>query len=106
MEKRQHTFLRDGRQALEGKLNLFKDAVGALRKGCRFVSKYVYTELARFTHPRFLHVFVYDRLVYTPLKATPKVEKLSRRFLSTAASEKFNYFSSMNDEMKRFLNQA
>lgn len=47
MEERQHTFfLRDGRQALEGKLNLSKDATRALRKDWRFVSKHMYTELA------------------------------------------------------------
>lgn len=32
MGKREQTFLRDGRRALERKLNLSKDAVGALRK--------------------------------------------------------------------------
>lgn len=75
MEKRQHTFLRDGRQALEGKLNLSKDAVGALRKDWRFVSKYMYTELALFTPRRFLHVFVYGGFIYTALNAA--VEKLA-----------------------------
>lgn len=59
MEKRQHTFLRDGRQALEGKLNLSKDAVGALRKDWRFVSKYMYSELALFTRRRFFFLFLF-----------------------------------------------
>lgn len=61
MEKRQHTFLRDGRQALEGKLNLSKDAVGALRDS-RFVSKYMYADPAWFF--RFLCVFLYGQFIY------------------------------------------
>lgn len=75
MEKRQHSFLRDGRQALEGKLNLSKDAVGALRKDSRFV--------ARFTHPRFLHVFVYWRFIYRAFSASFQRE---RKLVSSMAA--------------------
>lgn len=51
MAKRQHGFLKDGRQALEGKLNLSKDAVEALRKDSRFV--------APFTHPQFFFFYMF-----------------------------------------------
>lgn len=65
MEKRQHTFLRDGRQALEGKLNLSKDAIGALRKDWRFVAKCTYGELLRLTQPRFyMFLFMGDSFMY------------------------------------------
>lgn len=57
VEKRQHTFLRDGRQALEGKLNLSKDAVGGIEKRLSFCV----VQRAPFTHPQifFLYMFLF-----------------------------------------------
>lgn len=57
VEKRQHTFLRDGRQALEGKLNLSKDAVGGIEKRLSFCV----VQRAPFTHPQifFLNMFLF-----------------------------------------------
>lgn len=57
VEKRQHTFLRDGRQALEGKLNLSKDAVGGIEKRLSFCV----VQRAPFTYPQifFLNMFLF-----------------------------------------------
>ena len=78
VEKRQHTFLRDGRQALEGKLNLSKDAVGGIEKRLSFcvVPRAPVHSSSIFIFLFFVHVFVYGSI---HLNLLPEVEKTEEK---------------------------